>query len=156
MGNFYYKLIKKHKQRMSFTILVSFLLTFIFVRVYVILGTVEVIEDPYLYIKGYHVHHLNYGIVILAAAGLLALIFQNSKNRIRIGALYGIGLGLTFDEFGMWFKLENDYWTRLSYDAVIVVSLIFASIVYFPSFWYGIIHHTEKGIEKVKDKLLNC
>jgi len=152
MNSFYYKLIKKHKQRMSFIIFVSFLLTFIFVRIYVILGTIGIIDDPYLYIKGYHIHHLNYGIVILAIAGLLALVFQNAKNRIKIGALYGIGLGLTFDEFGMWFKLENNYWTRLSYDAVIIISLVFVNIVYFPSFWYGVIYRAEKKIKNVKNK----
>ncbi len=135
---------------MSFNVLVSFLFTFIIVRIYVILGTIGIIEDPHLYIRGYHIHHLNYGIFILAFAGILALFFQNAKNRLRIGIVYGIGLGLTVDEFGMWFKLENDYWTRLSYDAIIVVGLIFASIVYFPSFWRGLIHHTKKGIEKIK------
>ncbi len=136
---------------MSFAVLVSFLSTFIFVRVYVILGTVGIINDPELYIKGYHIHHLNYGIVILAIAGFFALIFQNTKNRLKIGALYGFGLGLTFDEFGMWLKLENDYWTRMSYDAVIIVGLIFASVVYLPSFWYSLIKHIENVIRKMKD-----
>ena len=134
---------------MSFVVLVSFLSTFIFVRIYVSLGTIGIINDPHLYIKGYHVHHLNYGIFILAFAGVLALFFQNARNRLKIGIIYGIGLGLTLDEFGMWFKLENDYWTRLSYDAVVIAGLIFASVVYLPSFWYGIIYHTEKGIEKI-------
>ncbi len=136
---------------MSFAVLVSFLSTFIFVRIYVILGTTGFINDPELYIKGYHIHHLNYGIVILAIAGFFALIFQNTKNRLKIGMLYGIGLGLTFDEFGMWLKLENDYWTRASYDAVIIIGLIFASVVYIPSFWRSLIYHAERGIEKMND-----
>jgi len=136
---------------MSFTILVSFLFTFIFVRIYVILGTFGIIEDPDLYIRGYHIHHLNYGIVILAVAGLLSLFFQNIKNRLRIGFLYGFGLGLTFDEFGMWLKLEEDYWTRMSYDAIIIISLILASIVYFPSFWYKTMGHFQKNVDKVRN-----
>lgn len=135
---------------MSFVVLVSFLSTFIFVRIYVILGIFGIIEDPNLYIKGYHVHHLNYGIVIMAIAGFLALVYQNTKNRLKIGILYGIGLGLTFDEIGLWFKLENDYWTRMSYDAIIIITLIFVSFVYTPSFWHRIIHRTEKWIEKIK------
>ena len=135
---------------MSFVVLVSFLSTFIFVRIYVTLGIFGIIEDPNLYIKGYHVHHLNYGIVIMAIAGFLALVYQNTKNRLKIGILYGIGLGLTFDEIGLWFKLENDYWARMSYDAIIIITLIFVSFVYTPSFWHGIIHRTEKGIEKIK------
>ena len=136
---------------MSFTVLVSFLSTFIFVRVYVILGTIGIINDPNLYIRGYHIHHLNYGIFILAIAGFFALIFQDTKNRLKIGMLYGIGLGLTFDEFGMWLKLENDYWTRASYDAVIIIGLIFTSVVYIPSFWRGLIKHMENGIIKMNN-----
>ena len=138
---------------MSFNVFVSFLFTFIIVRIYVILGTVGIIDDPNFYIKGYHIHHLNYGIFILAIAGFLALIFQDTKHRLKIGILYGIGLGLTFDEFGMWLKLENDYWMRTSYDAIIIISLIFASIVYFPFFWHGVIGCVEKGINKLKLKL---
>ncbi len=136
---------------MSFTVLVSFLLTFIFVRIYVILGTIGIIDDPNLYIKGYHIHHLNYGIVTLAFAGILALFFQNKKNRLKIGAIYGIGLALTFDEFGMWLKLEDDYWTRLSYDAVVVISIILASMVYIPSFWYKIIRHMRSNVDRIKN-----
>lgn len=151
MDNFYHGLIKKHKKRMSFAVLISFLSTFIFVRIYVVLGTAGIINDPNLYIKGYHIHHLNYGIVILAIAGFFALVFQNTKNRLKIGVLYGFGLGLTFDEFGMWLKLEDDYWTRLSYDAVIIIGLIFASMVYIPSFWHNLIKHIENGIIKINN-----
>lgn len=130
-------------------ILITFLITFIIVRLYVISATSGVIDDPYIYIKGYHVHHLNYGIVIMAIAGFLALVFQDEKKRLKIGVLYGVGLGLTFDEFGMWFRLEDDYWVRASYDAVIVISLIFINLVYFYSFWNRIGNHTRKKAEKL-------
>lgn len=150
MGKFYYNLIEKHKKRMSFVVLVSFLFTFIFVRIYVRLGNMGIIDDPDLYVKGYHIHHLNYGIFILAVAGISALFFLNTKNRLKIGVLYGIGLALTFDEFGMWLKLENDYYTRLSYDTMIVISIVLASAVYVPSFWRKLIFHLQKGFDKIK------
>src|SRR6266705_3385839 len=38
--------------------------------------------------------------------------------------IYGIGLGLTFDEFGMWLHLNGDYWQRASFDAVIVLAAV--------------------------------
>lgn len=155
MGIFYNYLIEKHKKRVSFVVLISFLLTFIFVRCYVIMASTGVFEDPYLYIRGYHIHHLNYGIFIMAIAGFLALIFQDARNRLKIGMLYGLGLGLTFDEFGMWLKLEDDYWTRTSYDAIIIISLIFISFIYFPSFWYFLFNQLNKRIEKIKRKYFN-
>ncbi len=135
---------------MSFTVLVSFLFTFIVVRAYVLLGTIGIIDDPNLYIRGYHIHHLNYGIVILAIAGILALFFQNAENRLKIGVIYGIGLALTFDEFGMWLKLESDYWTRMSYDAMIIITVILASVVYIPSFWRKLFLHYRNGLKKIE------
>jgi thiol:disulfide interchange protein len=51
---------------------------------------------------GMHIHHYAYGIFILAVAGYLALIFVGDRARLWIALLYGLGLGLTFDEFGMW------------------------------------------------------
>lgn len=149
MGKIYNNLIEKHKKRVSFVILVSFLMTFVIVRAYVILATTEIIDDPYLYIRGYHIHHLNYGILIMAISGFWALVFQKEKDRLKIGTLYGVGLGLTFDEFGMWLKLEDDYWTRASYDAIIIILLLFISFVYFPSVWYHLIDKFNKGFKKV-------
>lgn len=149
MGGFYYRLIVKHKRRMSFAILTSFLFTFILVRTYVRLGRIGVIEDPNLYIRGYHIHHLNYGIFILAITGLLALFFLNTKNRLKLGVLYGIGLALTFDEFGMWLKLEDDYWSRLSYDSMIIITVIFMSMVYLPSFWHKLIGHIQSWANRL-------
>lgn len=148
MGIVYDNLIVRHKGRISFVVLVAFLVTFILVRLYVLSATFGIMEDPYIYIKGYHVHHLNYGIVIMAIAGFLALVFQDEKKRLRIGALYGVGLGLTFDEFGMWFRLEDDYWVRASYDAVIVISLIFINLVYFYSFWHRIAGSVRERADK--------
>jgi hypothetical protein len=51
---------------------------------------------------GMHIHHYVYGIFILAVAGYLALIFGGARAKSWIALLYGLGLGLTFDEFGMW------------------------------------------------------
>lgn len=149
MSVFYDRFIEKHRRRVSFIVLISFLLTFVFARLYVIAATLEIFEDPHLYIRGYHIHHLNYGIVTMAIAGFMALVFQKEKQRLRIGVLYGIGLGLTFDEFGMWLKLENDYWMRTSYDAIVVISLIFISFVYSPFFWYRLMGRLEKGFKKL-------
>jgi hypothetical protein len=53
-------------------------------------------------VPGMHIHHYVYGIFMLAAAGYLALIFRGDRARLWIALLYGLGLGLTFDEFGMW------------------------------------------------------
>jgi hypothetical protein len=46
---------------------------------------------------------------------------------------YGIAMGLTFDEFGMWLHLGGSYWQRASVDAVIVVAAALALVGFAPS-----------------------
>src|SRR5213076_2769433 len=53
-------------------------------------------------IPGLHIHHYVYGIFILTVAGYFALIFKGPAATMWIALLYGLGVGLTFDEFGMW------------------------------------------------------
>jgi hypothetical protein len=46
---------------------------------------------------------------------------------------YGIGLALTFDEFGMWVRLDGStYWQRASMDAVGVLTAVFGLLAYAP------------------------
>jgi hypothetical protein len=66
-------------------------------------------------------------------------------------------LGLTFDEFGMWVRLQDDYWVRQSYDAVIIVTLLLLNIVIvrydleLRSLYYYLLTISE--IEVIKEKL---
>src|SRR2546428_13828209 len=55
-------------------------------------------------VAGMHIHHYVYGIFILTAAGYLSLIFKSFRATLWIALMYGLGVGLTFDEFGMWFN----------------------------------------------------
>lgn len=84
---------------------------------------------PWLYLQWtphLHVHHFTYGFFILAIAGFLALIFSGPRATFRIALLYGVGLALAMDEFGMWLRLSDDDVARSSYDGLnIVIGLIF-------------------------------
>ena len=48
----------------------------------------------------------------------------------RAAFVYGIAMGLTFDEFGMWLHLGGSYWQRASLDATVVVAAVLALIAY--------------------------
>jgi len=54
-------------------------------------------------------------------------VFRRPTGRtLQVAALlYGIGMGLTFDEFGMWIHLGGSYWQRASWDAITVVAASF-------------------------------
>ena len=82
---------------------------------------------------GVHIHHLVFGIMLLMLAGFLDFAFQPDSPGLEILAVaFGIGAGLTLDEFALWLHLEDVYWAeegRRSVDAVIVATIIAGAIV---------------------------
>lgn len=123
-------------------ILVPFLFTFIVSRVLVFLIVSRRIPDLYLHLGGTHVHHLNYGIFLLSAVGAYLLFAQPNVRRLPlIAALYGVGLALTFDEFGMWVHLGGSYWQRASFDAVVVIAALLGLVAARPALGHFRPHH---------------
>lgn len=120
----------RHLARLTF---VAFLLTFIAARSLVILIMTRKLPDLFLYLGGTHVHHLNYGIFLLATvAGVLLFVPVNAAQRRLCALIYGIGMALTFDEFGMWLHLGGSYWQRASFDAVVVLLSVFGLLAFAP------------------------
>jgi hypothetical protein len=111
--------------------LLAFILTFILARITVFLIMARRIPNLYFFLSDTHVHHLNYGIFLLAAVGAYTLMAAPDARAARRAAfVYGIAMGLTFDEFGMWLHLGGSYWQRASFDATVVVAAVLALISY--------------------------
>src|SRR5579864_1970529 len=109
--------------------LLAFILTCIAARITVLLIMARRIPNLYFFLSSTHVHHLNYGIFLLAAVGAYLLFRAPAGDAARRAAFaYGIAMGLTFDEFGMWLHLGGSYWQRASVDATVVVAAVFAFI----------------------------
>lgn len=104
-----------------FPISVAFILTFIACRMVSHVA-------PHLYLQlssGLHVHHFIYGFFSVTAAGFLALVFNGPRAKFWIAMLFGFGLGLSFDEYGIWLHLNDGDPLRWQYDGfVIVISAI--------------------------------
>jgi len=133
------------KREIPFLIFSSFLITFIVLRL-----AVRLRPDIFLTIKGVHIHHFSYGIFILAFVGFFLLIRTPERRLLRIiTVIYGIGLALAFDEFGMWLRLEDDYWMRKSYDAAVIIILFLLNIVYFGDFWKTMGRYITKSVRKI-------
>ncbi len=108
--------------RIARRVLFAFVLTFIGSRAIVFLIMSRRIPLLYLNVRGTHVHHLNYGITLLAVTAGYLLFARPQAAAVRRAALvYGVGLALTYDEFGMWLHLGGSYWQRASVDAVVVI-----------------------------------
>lgn len=144
-------LIKKevYKRRRStpFLISISFLISFVAARLWVIFLKADRGVSPEvtytvgrnLILGGYHVHHITYGIVLLAVSSWLAINYW-SKSIARISSiLYGTGLGLIVDELGFIIGgIEPYRGDREVFFIAVAVIAILASIVYFPSFYRAI------------------
>ena len=76
---------------------------------------------------GLHVHHLVFGIVLMLLAGFVLALQPGSGQDHGRG--FGIGAGLTLDEYALWLHLEDVYWEeqgRRSVDAVVIATLVAA------------------------------
>jgi hypothetical protein len=113
-------------------VLAAFIFTFLISRILVIFIMARKLP-PWLFFhaKGTHVHHLNYGISLLSIAGAYLIFARPMGRRLSaVAVVYGIGLGLTFDEFGMWLHLGGGYWQKASYDAIIIIASVLGLVAY--------------------------
>lgn len=82
-----------------------------------------------LWVSGYHIHHFFYGFLLLVAAGAIALFFPDVSRR-WVAVLYGLGLGIFVDEWGLLVTMD-DYFARSSwFAAVTFLSLLFAGLIW--------------------------
>jgi hypothetical protein len=114
----------------AFLVLLAFLASFLFIRTSARLarsprvswwpGSVEA--------GGVHIHHLVWGNSLVLLAGFAAFVSDLYSPWWQITSIaFGIGAGLTLDEFALWLYLRDVYWStegRDSIDAVVVATLL--------------------------------
>jgi hypothetical protein len=128
-------------KEVHFLVLASFLVSFGFIRTSAHMIRAEVSWWPgNVETKGgTHVHHLVWGILLLLVFGYLGLALDpESPWREVVAVFFGIGMGLTLDEFALWLNLEDVYWAekgRQSIDAVIVVACLLGLTLVGLQFW---------------------
>jgi hypothetical protein len=86
-----------------------------------------------LQIAGNHVHHQVFGILVIIGTGIV-LVSQTPHGAALdvAAAVFGVGVGLTVDEFALWLHLEDVYWTdqgRKSVDAIFCVLVITGALI---------------------------
>jgi hypothetical protein len=133
IGSLYDRAIVETGKEPELLFLVAFLVTFGFIRTSAHMIRAQVNWWPgNVQVGGTHVHHLVWGICLLLIVGYLEIaIAPGSPWHEVLAVLFGIGTGLTLDEFALWLNLKDVYWSeqgRRSIDAVIVMAA-FAAIV---------------------------
>ncbi|HEX8690509.1 MAG TPA: hypothetical protein VF729_09740 [Solirubrobacterales bacterium] len=122
------QILAEEKQGL-FLVLAGFLLSFAFIRM-----STRLMRSPrvpwwpgsVVSESGVHLHHLVFGIVTMTIAGAVGFSVLGDSPYAEICAFaFGVGAGLTIDEFALWVYLEDVYWAeqgRVSIDATVIAA----------------------------------
>ncbi|MGB6690607.1 MAG: hypothetical protein WBE76_22445 [Terracidiphilus sp.] len=150
LGYLIHSTIADQPRRRMFLASLAFLVTFAGVRLLVLFIVRDQGPFQWVMLRGRHIHHLVWGILILLLVGygwLLDLGRSHSPLSIFMSRLmsigYGVGAALTLDEFALWLNLSPDaYWTRegrVSIDAVILFGSLLAVGAWGAPFFRGLV-----------------
>jgi hypothetical protein len=137
LSDFWHDQLVDHHRQALFLVLVAFLGSFAFIRLSARLSRSprftwwpgSVVSE-----SGVHLHHLVWGICLMLAGGILGFALYNSSPGLEIcAALFGIGAGLTIDEFALWVYLDDVYWARegrSSIDAAVIAAGVMLLVLF--------------------------
>jgi hypothetical protein len=127
-SDFWNKLVE-HDEQGLFLVLAGFILSFAFIRM-----STRIMRSPRISWwpgsvvsdSGVHLHHLVFGIVAMMIGGTLGFAALGHSPYVEICAfIFGVGAGLTIDEFALWVYLDDVYWAeegRSSIDATVIAA----------------------------------
>jgi hypothetical protein len=128
LSEFWNDLVADDRQGI-FLVLVAFLGAFAFIRTSARIGRSpraswwpgSVVSE-----SGVHLHHLVWGICLMVGSGTLGFALVGQSPWFEVCACcFGIGAGLTIDEFALWVYLQDVYWARegrTSIDAAVIAA----------------------------------
>ena len=97
-----------------------------------------------------HIHHFNYGLFLIGVAGLVAL-FPLGRRMLRgLALVFGLGAGLVFDEFALFWNLNPEYAQELSVIAAGLAIALLIQLTYFRRFWAAIVRRAWFGLRGVR------
>jgi hypothetical protein len=128
ISNFWDDLVA-HGRQYHFLVLLGFIGSFGFIRLSTrLMRSPRVPWWPGSVVSegGLHIHHHVFGIFIMIVAGVVSFALSDVGFWYEVCALaFGIGLGLTIDEFALWLHLDDVYWAeqgRSSIDATLIAA----------------------------------
>jgi hypothetical protein len=122
--------------------LVAFLVTFGFLRALTAIIHFNLLPIHNVVTRsGLHIHHLFWGILLLMVTGFAALATRSPAWHLRIALVFGCAMALTLDEFALWLRLADVYWSReglASLKAAAVAAAALAFIAFGRPLWRDI------------------
>jgi len=97
---------------------------------------------------GLHIHHLFWGILLLMVTGFAALATRNPTWHLRIAVVFGVALGLTLDEFAMWLRLADVYWSPEGVESLKASAVAAACLAVYgfgQPFWHAVVRDVFGG-----------
>jgi hypothetical protein len=130
VSDFWNRIADHHLQGL-YLVLIGFLLSFAFIRMSTrLMRSPKVPWWPGSIVSdsGVHLHHLVFGIVTMMVAGAGGFAAFGASPWTELCAFaFGIGAGLTIDEFALWVYLDDVYWAdegRSSIDATVIAAAL--------------------------------
>jgi hypothetical protein len=152
IGDLYQEGIVDAGKQPELFILLAFILAFGFIRTSAHMIRNQVAWWPgNVNVKGTHIHHLVWGILLLIVVGYAAIAFEPGSPWVEVVAiLFGLGMGLTLDEFALWLNLKDVYWSekgRRSIDAVVVTATLGLVLLLGVSVWIDLADDAARFVE---------
>jgi hypothetical protein len=151
IGSVYDRAIVDTGRQAEFLFFVSFLVTFGFIRTSAHMIKAQVSWWPgNVQVGGTHIHHLVWGILLLLIMGYIGVaVAPPTPWHEIVTVLFGVGTGLTLDEFALWLNLEDVYWSqqgRRSIDAVIIAATITGMVLVGFTAWLDVATEVEDAV----------
>jgi hypothetical protein len=131
-------------RRVALRALAAFLVTFGVLRLITAILHYDLWPTgPFHYVitkGGLHIHHLFWGILLLMVTGFFALATRDPRWHLRIAIGFGVALGLTLDEFALWLRLADVYWSPEGVESLkagAVVAAFLAVYGFGQPFWHA-------------------
>jgi len=137
------------RRQIAIRALCSFVVTFVIARGYTYSVHYHLLPlRDFITPSGLHIHHLFWGILLLIVVGFGALASRDPRWHLRMAVVYGVALALTLDEFALWLRLADVYWSREgheSVEAVAVAASVLALMAVGEPFWRAVVREIWPG-----------
>jgi hypothetical protein len=124
-----YKERQQYHAYYSIPVLVGFLVNYGIIQL-----AVYLYPNFHLDVRGYHIHHYTYGIVLLLIFGYIGLWTQSLKVKYICALAYGVGAAFIIDEAWLWFTLTQTTHYQ-DYDLVFFVAALLVGFILAPNFF---------------------